>query len=216
MPYPCDAAHAPFIFLPILLFPSLTYPLQKRLRVSLVQTWVTKAPSWSKAWRRGPVRRGDVGPLFRGLTTCGRGQRGWVPRVLGGSGRQIPWLALGTWNVTSLKAKEPELVPKDEKSRVDIGSLTLTHGKGSGTSLLERCRTLVHSGVADSERQRAGVVIFLAPRLSACTLEYTPVKKKVASLRLRLRGRILNVSSGYLPILESLECSFWGFPRPPG
>ncbi|TWW61317.1 hypothetical protein D4764_05G0014070 [Takifugu flavidus] len=96
----------------------------------------------------------------------------------------------------------------------DLGvGLTSTHGKGSGTSLLERGWTLYHSGVADGERRRAGVAILVAPRLSACVLEFTPVDERVASLRLRVGGRILTVvcaygpnsSSAYPPFLESLE-----------
>ncbi|KAK0148964.1 Craniofacial development protein 2 [Merluccius polli] len=93
----------------------------------------------------------------------------------------------GTWNVTSLVGKEPELVREVEKFRLDIVGLTSTHSKGSGTSLLERGWTLFHSGVATDER--------------------------VASLRLRVGGRILTVvcaygpnsSSEYPPFLDSLE-----------
>ncbi|TWW59340.1 hypothetical protein D4764_06G0008700 [Takifugu flavidus] len=88
-------------------------------------------------------------------------------------------------NVTSLVGKEPELVCEVEKFRLDIVGLTSTHGKGSGTSLLERGWTLYHSGVADGERRRAGVAILVTPQLSACILEFTPVDERVASLRLR-------------------------------
>ncbi|TWW53253.1 hypothetical protein D4764_0018200 [Takifugu flavidus] len=134
-----------------------------------------------------------MGPPSRGLTTCRRGQGGRVHCVLGSSRRQGPWrsdsrlhkLALGTWNVTSLVGKEPELVREVEKFRLDIVGLTSTHGMGSGTSLLERGWTLYHSGVADGERRRAGVAILVAPQLSACVLEFTPVDERVASLRLR-------------------------------
>ncbi|TWW57406.1 Radial spoke head protein 4 -like protein A [Takifugu flavidus] len=99
-----------------------------------------------------------------------------------------------------------------EGPRGSVG-LTSTHGKGSGTSLLERGWTLYHSGVADGERQRAGVAILVAPQLSACILEFTLVDERVASLRLRVGGRILTVvcaygpnsSSMYPPFLESLE-----------
>ena len=122
-------------------------------------------------------------------------------------------LALGTWNVTSLVGKEPELVREVEKFRLDIVGLTSTHSKGSGTSLLERGWTLFHSGVATGERRRAGVAILIAPRLGACMLEFTPVDERVASLRLRVGGRVLTVvcaygpnsSSEYPPFLESLE-----------
>ncbi|TWW55998.1 hypothetical protein D4764_09G0010480 [Takifugu flavidus] len=170
---------------------------------------------------RAQPRRGNMGPPSRGLTTCRRGQGGRVHCVLGSSRRQGPWrsdsllhkLALGTWNVTSLVGKEPELVREVEKFRLDIVGLTSTHGKGSGTSLLERGWTLYHSGVADGERRRAGVAILVAPQLSACVLEFTPVDERVASLCLRVGGRILTVvcaygpnsSSAYPPFLESLE-----------
>ena len=72
-------------------------------------------------------------------------------------------LALGTWNVTSLMGKEPELVSEIEKLRLHIVGLTSTHGRGSGTSLLEGGWTLYHSGIAESERWRAGVAILVAP-----------------------------------------------------
>ncbi|CAK6984874.1 hypothetical protein D4764_13G0007210, partial [Scomber scombrus] len=66
---------------------------------------------------------------------------------------------------------------------------------------------------AIGERRRAGVAILIAPRLGACMLEFTPVDERVASLRLRVGGRILTVvcaygpnsSSEYPPFLDSLE-----------
>ncbi|TWW80180.1 hypothetical protein D4764_10G0012100 [Takifugu flavidus] len=138
--------------------------------------------------RLGTARRGNMGPPSCGLTT---------------------W----TWNVTSLVGKEPELVREVEKFRLDIVGLTSTRSKGSGTSLLERGWTLYHSGVADGERRQGGVAILVAPQLSACILEFTLVDERVASLRLRVGGRILtivcaygaNSSSAYPPFLESLE-----------
>ncbi|TWW74429.1 hypothetical protein D4764_14G0004320 [Takifugu flavidus] len=167
------------------------------------------------------MESGNMRPPSRGHTTCRRGQGGRLHCVLGSGRRQGPWrsdprlykLALGTWNVTSLVGKEPELVREVEKFRLDIVGLTSTHGKGSGTSLLKRGWTLYHSGVADGERRRAGVAILVAPQLSACILEFTPVDERVASLRLRVGGRILTVvcaygpnsSSVYPPFLESLE-----------
>ncbi|KAK0135736.1 Craniofacial development protein 2 [Merluccius polli] len=154
--------------------------------------------------RPGTARKDDVGPPSRRLTTSRRGQRGRVQCELGGGRRRGPWrsdprlqkLALGTWNVTSLVGKEPELVREVEKFRLDIVGLTSTHSKGSGTSLLER-----------------GVAILIAPRLGACMLEFTPVDGRVASLRLWVGGRILTVvcaygpnsSSEYPPFLDSLE-----------
>ncbi|TKS65417.1 Craniofacial development protein 2 p97 bucentaur protein [Collichthys lucidus] len=171
--------------------------------------------------RPGIARKGDMGPPSHGPTTHGRGLRGGhVRREMGGSRRRGPWrsdprlqkLALGTWNVTSLAGKEPELVHEVERYRLDIVGLASTHSVGSGTSFLERGWTLYHSGVAPGERRRAGVGLLVSPRLGACTLGFTPVDERVASLRLRVGGRVLTVvcayapngSSEYPPFLESL------------
>ena len=79
--------------------------------------------------------------------------------------------ALGMWNVTLLVEKEPELVCEVEKFRLNIVGLTSAHGKGSGTSLLERGWTCFYSGVADSERRQTGVAILFAPQFIACMLK---------------------------------------------
>ncbi|KAM4567520.1 craniofacial development protein 2-like isoform 1-T2 [Fundulus diaphanus] len=162
-----------------------------------------------------------MGPPSDGLTTCRRGQRGRVHCATGSSRGRGPWrsdprlqkLALGTWNVTSLVGKEPELVREIERFRLEIVGLTSTHSSGSGTSLLERGWTFFHSGVAPGERRRAGVGILVAPHFGACTLGFSPVNERVASLRIRVGGRVLTVvcayapnsSSDYPPFLESLE-----------
>ena len=195
-------------------------PLEPGLGVGLggeclVARPIPMGPGWAQP------KDDDVGPPSRRLTTSRRGQRGRVQCELGGGRRRGPWrsdprlqkLALGTWNVTSLVGKEPELVREVEKFRLDIVGLTSTHSKGSGTSPLERGWTLFHSGVGTGERHRAGVAILIAPRLGACMLEFTPIDERVASLRLRVGGRILTVvcaygpnsSSEYPPFLESLD-----------
>uniref|UniRef100_A0A8C6M4J2 Endonuclease/exonuclease/phosphatase domain-containing protein n=1 Tax=Nothobranchius furzeri TaxID=105023 RepID=A0A8C6M4J2_NOTFU len=64
-----------------------------------------------------------------------------------------------------------------------------------------------------TNRCRAGVGILIAPHLGACTLGFTPVNERVASLRLRVGGRVLtvvcayapNYSSNYPPFLGTLE-----------
>ncbi|KAI3377376.1 hypothetical protein L3Q82_008565 [Scortum barcoo] len=110
--------------------------------------------------RPGSARNGDVGPPSSRLTTrsrkvhegpvqCGLGSSRVGPR------RPNPWtktLAIGTWNVTSLGGKEPELVREVERYRLEIVGLTSTHSLGSGTQLLERGWTLHYSGVAQGEQ----------------------------------------------------------------
>ncbi|KAI3358211.1 hypothetical protein L3Q82_003209 [Scortum barcoo] len=158
--------------------------------------------------RPGSARNGDVGPPSSRLTThAGRSMRGrcnvvWVAVVAGGLDDPIPrtkTLAIGTWNVTSLGGKEPELVWEVERYRLEIVGLASTHSLGSGTQLLERGWTLHYSGVAQGERRRAGVGLLIAPQLSRHVLEFTPVNERVASLRLRVGDRSLAVVCAYGP-----------------
>merc|ERR1712035_64070 len=157
--------------------------------------------------RPGSARRSDVGPPSSGAITCRRVQKGKMRRALGGScgrgpRRSNPWiqnLAMGTWNVTSLGGKEPELVREVERFRLEIVGLTSTHSLGSGTQLLERGWTLFYSGVARGERRRAGVGLLIAPHLSRHVLEFSPVNERVAALRLRVGDRCLTVISAYGP-----------------
>ena len=80
-----------------------------------------------------------------------------------------------------------------ERYRLEIVGLTSTHSLGSGTQLLERGWTLFYSGVARSERRRAGVGLLIAPQLSHHVL----ADERVASLRLRVGDRSLTVVSAY-------------------
>ncbi|KAK3524537.1 hypothetical protein QTP70_029847, partial [Hemibagrus guttatus] len=133
--------------------------------------------------------------------------KGPVQCVLGsshgrGPRRPKPWtknLAFGTWNVTSLGGKEPELVREVERYRLEIVRLASTHSLGSGIQLLERGWTLFFSGVPHGERHRAGVGLLIAPQLSCHVLEFSPVNERVVSLRLRTGDRCLTVVSAYGP-----------------
>ncbi|KAK3556193.1 hypothetical protein QTP70_005590 [Hemibagrus guttatus] len=151
------------------------------------------------------ARRKDVGPPSRRPTTRRKEHKGPVPCVLGsshgqGPRRPKPWtknLAFGTWNVTSLGRKEPELVREVERYRLEIVGLASTHSLGSGTQLLERGWTLFFSGVPHGERRWAGVGLLIAPQLSRHVLEFSPVNERVVSLRLRAGDRCLTVVSAY-------------------
>ncbi|KAK3541564.1 hypothetical protein QTP86_031079, partial [Hemibagrus guttatus] len=117
-----------------------------------------------------------------GPPPCRKEHKGPVQCVLGsslgrGPRRPKPWtknLAFGTWNVTSLGGKEPELVREVERYRLEIVGLASTHILGSGTQLLERGWTLFFSGVPHGERRRAGVGLLIAPQLSRHVLEIFP------------------------------------------
>ncbi|KAK3514153.1 hypothetical protein QTP70_005085 [Hemibagrus guttatus] len=105
--------------------------------------------------RPSTARWKDVGPPSRRPTTHRKEHKGPVQCVLGnshgqGPRRPKPWtknLAFGTWNVTSMGGKEPELVREVERYRLEIVGLASTHSLGSGTQLLERGWTLFYSGV---------------------------------------------------------------------
>ncbi|KAI3359972.1 hypothetical protein L3Q82_014302 [Scortum barcoo] len=133
------------------------------------------SPKW-RTWARLPVGSPPRRKVHEGPVQCGLGSsRGGGPR------RPNPWtktLAIGTWNVTSLGGKEPELVREVERYRLEIVGLTSTHSLGSGTQLLERGWTLHYSGVAQGERRRAGVGLLIAPQLSRHVLEFTPVSTR--------------------------------------
>ena len=101
-----------------------------------------------------------------------------------------------------------------ERYQLDLVGLTSTHSLGSGTVLLDRGWTLFFSGVAQGARRRAGVGILTNPRLSAATLEFTPVDERVASLRLRVMGgKTLTVVCAYAPNSSSEYSAFLGDPE---
>ncbi|KAK3515164.1 hypothetical protein QTP70_008179 [Hemibagrus guttatus] len=120
-------------------------------------------------------------------TTRRKEHKGPVQCVLGsgqgrGPRRPKPWtknLAFGTWNVTSLGGKEPELVREVERYRLEIVRIASTHSLVSGTQLLERGWTLFFSGVPHGERCRAGVGLLIAPQLSRHMLEFSPTLRGV-------------------------------------
>ncbi|KAK3569395.1 hypothetical protein QTP86_027811 [Hemibagrus guttatus] len=106
-------------------------------------------------------------------------------------------MAFGTWNVTSLGGKEPELVREVEWYWLEIVGLASTHSLGSGTQLLERGWTLFFSGVPHGERRWAGVGLLIAPQLSRHVLEFSPVNERVVPLHLRAGDRCLTIVSAY-------------------
>jgi len=158
-------------------------------------------PGWAKpektTWSHLPVGSPPAGRVI--------GVGCIVYRAVGKSGVlgvQIPSIAgdLGTWNVTSLVGKEPELVREVERYQLDMVGLTSMHSTSSGTKLPERGWTLSFSGVAQGVRRQAGVGIFTSPRLSAAVLEFSPVNERVVSMRLQVTGgKALTVMCAYAP-----------------
>ncbi|KAK3528571.1 hypothetical protein QTP70_003745 [Hemibagrus guttatus] len=157
--------------------------------------------------RLGTAQWKDVGPPSRRPTTRRKEHKGPVQCVLGsshgrGPRRPNPWtknLAFGTWNVTSLGGKQPELVKEVERYRLEIVGLASTHSLGSGTQLLKRGWTLLYSGVPHGQRRRAEVGLLIAPQLSLHVLEFSPVNERAVSLRFRAGDRCLTVVLAYGP-----------------
>jgi len=162
--------------------------------------------AWIHGARPGQARKDNVESPPCGLTTCAESHWGWVHCIPGGRQKRGPAradprhrrLVLGTWNVTSLAGKEPELVREVERYQLDMVGLTSMHSTGSGTKLLERGWTLSFSRVAQGVRRQAGVGILASPRLSAAVLEFLPVNERVASMRLLVAGgKALTVVCAY-------------------
>ncbi|KAI3367660.1 hypothetical protein L3Q82_026213, partial [Scortum barcoo] len=175
------------------------------LKIKKVERTRSKGCDESQAWGWGS----QASAWWPGL--CPRDLAGQAQPEMSWSGphpprRPNPWTgqnsgsAIGTWDVTLLGGKEPELVREVERYRLETVGLTSTHGLGSlGTQLLERGWTLHYSGVAQGERRRAGVGLLIAPQLSRHVLEFTPVNERVASLHLQVGDRSLAVVCAYGP-----------------
>ncbi|KAK3530723.1 hypothetical protein QTP86_034621, partial [Hemibagrus guttatus] len=103
----------------------------------------------------------------------------------------------GTWNVTSLGKKEPELVREVEQYR-----LASTHSLGSGTQFLERGWTLFYSGVPHAiqscGRKLSGAGSSGNPRTQWWTLEVRDaVKLKKESYQACLAQGTLKTAEAY-------------------
>ena len=113
-------------------------------------------------------------------------------------------LTLGTWNVTTLKDKEKELVRQVERYNLDLVGLTSTHSDPSSAKTLDLDWTLFYSGVDEGVKRQAGVGILInLIKFRATVLNFTPVDERVVSLRLRVMGgKTLTVVCAYAPINE--------------
>ena len=71
----------------------------------------------------------------------------------------------GTWNVTSLTGKEPELVDETIRYRLDIVGVSSTKRKGNETLALNKRWQLFYSCVDSGLHAQAGVGILTNPQL---------------------------------------------------
>ena len=114
--------------------------------------------------------------------------------------RQRLWkLRVATWNVTSLKNKECELVEEADKYRLDIVGLSSTKRPGSGTEDINGW-SLCYAGVSPFVHAQAGVGILISPRLVDNVVEWVPISSRVGVLRLNLpEGKALAIGTAYAP-----------------
>ncbi|KAI3351370.1 hypothetical protein L3Q82_005913 [Scortum barcoo] len=179
---------------------------RRRLVAGSLPTGPGRAQPEMATWARLPVGSPPAGRSMRGRCNVV-----WVAVVAGSLDAPNPWnktLAIGTWNVTSLGGKEPELVREVERYRLEIVGLTSTHSLGSGTQLLERGWTLHYSGVAQGERRRAGVacLALIAPQLSSQVLELHPGERLRLGLGIGLL--LLFVPTGLRTAVQSTRPSW--------
>ena len=117
-------------------------------------------------------------------------------------------LHIGTWNVTSLTGKEPELVDEAIRYRLDIVGVSSTKRKGNGTLVLNKRWQLFYSGVDPALHAQAGVGILTNPRLAERVVEWRPISERVALLRLKLKEKTLALVQVYAPNTESEYAPF--------
>ena len=117
-------------------------------------------------------------------------------------------LHIGTWNVTSLTGKEPELVNEAIRYRLDIVGVSSTKRQGNGTLALNKRRQLFYYGVDPALHAQAGVGILTNPRLAERVVEWRPISERVALLRLKLKEKTLALVQVYTPNTESEYAPF--------
>ncbi|KAL7886838.1 hypothetical protein AOLI_G00045590 [Acnodon oligacanthus] len=107
-----------------------------------------------------------------------------------------PWSQAWGWH---------SLAPGDRAAHVTRPEAIVS----SETKLLDRGWSLSYSGVAQRERCRAGVVILTSTWLVAVLLEFVPVDKRVASIRIKITERkTLTVVCAYAPNNRSEYLAF--------
>ncbi|KAK3542731.1 hypothetical protein QTP70_000088 [Hemibagrus guttatus] len=118
-------------------------------------------------------------------------------------------LRIGTLNVGTMTGKGRELADMMERRKVDILCVQETRWKGSKACSIGAGFKLFYFGV-DSKRNGVGVV--LKEEFVRNVLEVKRVSDRVMSLKLQIEGVMLNVVSGYAPLvgceLEEKE-RFW-------
>lgn len=135
------------------------------LEPGLTQDLVSKCPVTHPFPIGCPVRISQNDILYMGLPSCGptkfkTDRTGQVPSAMGRSQRCGPlhrsWrseydlqqLVLGTWQVTSLEEKQPDIVYEAERYQLVIVRLISLHDVGYGTNLLFAHRKTHQVGVA--------------------------------------------------------------------
>ena len=91
-------------------------------------------------------------------------------------------LRMGNWNVTSLNAKEQELVWEAEQYHLDIVGVSTTQCRGSNTVELNEEWKLFYPGVDATMSAQAGVGIFVISRLAHCVTDWVPLGGRVGLL----------------------------------
>ena len=114
----------------------------------------------------------------------------------------------GTWNVTSLTGKEPELVDEAIRYRLDIVGVSSTKRKGNGTLVLNKRWQLFYSGVDPALHAQAGVGILTNLRLAERVVEWRPISERVALLRLKLKEKTLALVQVYATEYGVRICPF--------
>ena len=112
-------------------------------------------------------------------------------------------LCMSNWNVTSLNGKEQQLVWEVEQYHLDIVRVSSTKCRFSDTAELNEGWKLFYSGVDVTISSKAGIGIFVSPRLAHCVTNWIRLGKRFCLLKLRIQKRSLCILEVYAPNAET-------------
>lgn len=95
-------------------------------------------------------------------------------------------LKIGTWNLTSLRGKECELVQEMEEYKIQIMGISETKKCGKGkTKIAESC-TMYYSGVDKDHRAKEGVGIVVTEEIEKRISEFKPKSSRIMYIKIEM------------------------------
>lgn len=107
---------------------------------------------------------------------------------------------MGTWNIRSINGKEIELTEEFEKANLSLLCITETKKKGTEITKMKGGHILIHSGVPENERSRAGVGCIIHKELAQNIIEWKFYNERLLEVSLEIeKDRIISIIIAYGP-----------------